>query len=486
MLLRNARLGEALVDILLTDGRIASVVPAAAGAGPGSHGEIVDIDGRWVIPGLWDNHTHFDQWALHSARLDVSAARSAAETAHLVAVADRGARPVFVATGFRDALWPDAPSRSLLDAASSSPVVVISGDLHATWLNSAALAAFGHPFHENGLLRENDAFAVVAQLDASTDAERDAMAQQAATRAASRGVVGIVDYEMSDNGRAWQRRAESTPLRVEFGIYRQHLDAAIERGYRTGALLQGTDRVRVGNLKIIIDGSLNTRTAWCFDSYPGLVGDAAYGMLTVQPEELLNLITRAATAGIGASVHAIGDRAISIALDAFALLAADLDGRRLTGNRIEHAQLVAESDLARFFQLDVAASVQPDHATDDRDVADHYWAGRTARAFPLRSLLDAGARLMFGSDAPVARLDPLMAIEVAVRRSRGEREPWHPEQAISVDEAIRASVRSRVAVDEPADLVLLDGDPALIGGGNGGTPGVDGTILAGGFTHRGF
>src|SRR5690606_11885155 len=136
------------------------------------------------------------------------------------------------------------------------------------------------------------------------------------------------------------------------------------------------------------------------------------------------------------------------------------NGERMPdGTRMEHAQLVRGEDLERFAALGVAASVQPEHAMDDRDVADHYWAGRTGRSFALRSLLDAGAQLLLGSDAPVAPLDPWTTLNAAVTRARDGREPWHPEQAISVAEGIEASIHTVIDVGEPADLVAVDRDP---------------------------
>jgi predicted amidohydrolase YtcJ len=126
---------------------------------------------------------------------------------------------------------------------------------------------------------------------------------------------------------------------------------------------------------------------------------------------------------------------------------------------IEHAQLVTAGDVTRFGTLGVTASVQPEHAMDDRDVADHHWAGRTDGAFPYRSLHDAGATLHLGSDAPVAPLDPWIAMAAAVFRARDGREPWHPEQRLPIDVALAASTRSRMAVGEVADLAVLDADP---------------------------
>jgi predicted amidohydrolase YtcJ len=183
-------------------------------------------------------------------------------------------------------------------------------------------------------------------------------------------------------------------------------------------------------------------------------------------------------------VHAIGDHANSLALDAFDSLGEKLFERLGIRGRIEHAQLLAAGDVSRFAELGIVASVQPEHAMDDRDVADRYWAGRTDRAFVLRSLLDAGVELAFGSDAPVAPLDPWVTIAAAVDRSKGGRDPWHPEQAISAKEAVAASTRTRVAVGEPADLVVTDIDPLTAPGDRLRSMPVSGTLLGGRWTHN--
>ena len=476
MLLRNLRIsgtsGEP-VDVLPINGVIASVAPA----GGSTLGR--DFGGLWVSPGLWDNHVHFSQWALVRQRLDVSAASSARDTAEMVARALEGASPEptpFVGYGFRDALWPDAPSVELLDAAAGSrPVVIVSGDLHAVWLNSAALALHGHAGHPTGLLREDAAFQVTNRIGTIADEVLDRWADDAAHAAAGRGVVGIVDLEMDWNLETWSRRiaAGSRSLRVEFGVYAQHLDRAIEAGLRTGDRVN--DLLTVGPFKVLTDGSLNTRTAYCYDEYPGREGaEESRGMLTVPPHELLPLLRKAVGAGLTPAVHAIGDHANSLALDAFTELG--------SGGRIEHAQLLAEKDIPRFAALGVTASVQPDHALDDRDVAEHHWAGRTDRAFALRSLLDAGAALALGSDAPVSPLDPWATAAAAVTRTRGGREPWHPEQRISTAEALAASTRSTVAVGQPADLVLTETDPLATDDLR--SVSVAATLLAGGFTFE--
>jgi predicted amidohydrolase YtcJ len=473
MRLSNARVGADVFDVRI-DGGIITAIGDLGAADPADEDRI-DLGGRWLTPGLWDNHVHFSQWSLQSQRLDVSPARSAAETAHRIsAVLDKTSPSPFVAVGFRDGLWPDAPNLAVLDAASATPIVLVSGDLHSVWLNTAALELYGFAGHPTGLLREDDAFRVTALVDTVADDVLDGWADTAARAAAARGVVGIVDYEMAWNLDSWQRRqANGTDaLRVEFGVYTEHLDRAIALGLRTGQT-QG-ELLTMGNFKVLIDGSLNTRTAYCFDDYPGSTG--RHGVLTVQPEELVELLRKASGAGIQPSVHAIGDRANTVALDAFEAV-----GCR---GRIEHAQLVSDADLPRFAALGVAASVQPDHALDDRDVADHYWSGRTNRAFPLRSLLDAGASLLFGSDAPVSPLDPWVTAAAAVGRTRGAREPWHPEQSISAGEAIVASTRSTIAVGQPADLVVTELDASACSTDQLRVMPVAATLLGGRFTHR--
>ena len=495
VVLANGRIPgrTAAFDLHLDADHIAAIVPAGhetpAGSGtPAGGEERVDLDGRWVVPGLHDRHVHASQWAMVSRRLDLSGAVSATAVAQLVeASVARGDREV-IGFGYRDGLWADAPTRAVLDAVSGDvPVVLVAADLHACWLNSAALRRHGVEAlaGASGLLREDDCFRLVREIDDVADDVLDGWVADAAARAAARGVVGIVDYEMRWNLDDWSRRAASGagPLRVAFGIYTQHLDRAIAEGLRTGDAVPGTGGlVTVGGYKVITDGSLNTRTAWCFDPYPGLGADEhPYGLATVSYDELVPLIRRAFDAGITPAVHAIGDRANARVLDAFEAVGC-------TGS-IEHAQLLRRDDVARFAALGIVASMQPEHAMDDRDVADRYWAGRTDRAFMLADLAAAGVELALGSDAPVAPLDPWVAISAAVGRARDGREPWHPEQAIEVGAALAASTGgagAAVRAGARADLAVVELDPFAASVDELRTMPVAATLLAGRFTHDGL
>ncbi|UGS28466.1 amidohydrolase family protein [Microbacterium resistens] len=477
------------VDILIADGRIADVAPTGAlDLSRLARGSILDGDGGWVVPGLWDHHVHTVQWALAAQREplgDVGSAREAADRMSRAAVLPDGRR---VGSGYRAVRWTDAPDLGLLDAATGDvPTYLINADVHSVWLNSAAFRREGFAPTTDGLLREADAFEISRRLNAAEPALADAAVADAARRAASRGVVGIVDFDMAWNEDAWARRlaAGFDAHRVAFAVYPDHLDRAIAEGWTSGSGIEGDPLglVRRGPLKVISDGSLGTRTAACSAGYTD--DPHNHGVLTVAPEELRDMLVRAAGAGIDAAVHAIGDVALSSAFDAFALSGA-------TGT-IEHAQLVRHADLARFARLGVAASVQPQHAVDDRDAADALWAAQTALAYPLASLHRAGASLRFGSDAPVAPLDPWLAVAAAVHRTDDDRPAWHPEERLDVETALAASGRggtgtdgespARIRPGADADLVLCGLDPSSASAAELRSMPVQATLLAGRATY---
>ncbi|MET7656203.1 MULTISPECIES: amidohydrolase [unclassified Streptomyces] len=479
--------GGPLTRVRVADGRITHVVAeteTGGGAAGADGGRVLDLDGRVLLPGLWDAHVHMAEWASARHRLDLAGTTSARAVADLVR--DRGgAAPdgtVLFGYGFRDGLWPDAPHKRLLDAVlPDRPVALVSADLHAAWLNSACLALVGRGDHPTGLVRETECHEVLSALPKAPAAVVDGWIADACEAAAARGVTGVIDFQYGDTVADWERRSAAfrPAVRVSAAVYPSRLDAAVERGLRTGDEVGARGGlVRVGPLKLFTDGSLNTRTALCRDPYPGLEGtDGSHGIEETPPRELVRLMRRAAAHGVEPAVHAIGDHANTVALDAF-------EAVRCRG-RIEHAQLLSPEDLPRFARLGVTAGVQPRHATDDRDVADRHWAGRTGRAFAYADLLAAGARLEFGSDAPVSPLDPWLAVASAVGRTDDERPAWHPEQRLRVPDALVAAARGRrlIRVGDPADLVVVDVDPAEAGTDTLRAMPVHATMTDGRWTH---
>lgn len=482
-----------LVDIVMEGGSITHIVPA--GTAVVADHEVIDVEERVVLPGLWDEHVHFTLWAQHRRRVSLTGATSAAEAAQIMGeavashLASSAPDPVVVGAGYRDGLWSDLKTTSLLDEMTGdTPVILISVDVHSAWVNTATLRHFGIRGHDvDGVITEREWFDLARRANDVDTAILDQWAMDAAHHAASRGVVGIVDLEMRYNSTDWVRRAQATgghyPLRVEAGVYPDDLDRAIEDGLHSGQEL--APGITVGPFKIITDGSLNTRTAHCVEPYL-TVSPPEYGAMNFPPAEIAEILTKAHSAGFWLAVHAIGDEANRIILDIF-------DKHDLKG-RIEHAQLVREEDFPRFAKLGITASVQPEHAVDDRDVTDVYWADRSARAFALRRLVDSGANLVLGSDAPVSPLDPWVSIAAAVTRTRDGREPWHHEQALTLEEAISFSHRSSLEVSQPADLAVLDADPRWLMDALGGDMAkvsdalrnmpVALTVCAGAVTHR--
>ncbi|MCC2032298.1 amidohydrolase [Microbacterium allomyrinae] len=478
---RTDPFGADAVDVHLAEGLVVDIAPAGALARRGS---VLDAGGGWLIPGLWDHHVHVVQWALTGDRVPLGEATTPAHAAELMsraAVRTDGRR---VGTGFRDALWHEVPTLAVLDAATGEvPTYLINADVHSVWLNSAALRREGFEPDGIGMLREEPAFEISRRLNAVAADLVDPLVARMAQDAAARGVVGLLDLDMAWNEDAWVRRVASgfDTLRVSFGIYPEFLDRAVSEGLQTGDLARGaaSDLVRVGPLKVITDGSLGTRTAACSHAYPD--DPQNHGLITVDIATLVDLMTRATGAGLASAIHAIGDVANSQALDAFAATGA--------WGTIEHAQLVSHADIPRFARLGVGASVQPEHALDDRDLTDSIWAGQTAQPYPLRALSDSGANLLFGSDAPVAPLDPWAAMAAAVFRTRGGRGPWQASQRVDAATALAASTRggsataARIQPGDVADLAVCERDPLEADERGMRDMSVSATLLGGRLTH---
>lgn len=487
---RDGTLASEPVDVRLDGGRVIAVatrLDRAAGD------RVFDADGRWLMPGLWDAHTHPVMWALARTRIDLAGTADQDDACvrvrdHLAANPGSG---LVLGYGHRSALWPRPPTVAALDAVTGGrPVALTAGDGHNGWLNSAALRLIGHP-GADGVLAENDWFTAYPRLDAHARAveDQEAALRSALTAAAALGIVGIVDLEFDAAWRAWRERLECgyrPPVRVRAATYAATLEEVGAAGLRTGdPLLAGAERVTMGPLKAIGDGSLNTLTAWCCAPYaPDADPAHAAGRPNHEQGELVALMGRAHALGLTTAIHAIGDRAVGATIAAYAAT-----GARGT---IEHAQLIGPGDAAAMAALPITASVQPAHLLDDRDVTQRYWPDRTDRVFAFRALLDAGVPLALGSDAPVAPLDPWLAMAAAVHRSGDERPAWHPEQALTIAEALAASTdgRGTVSVGSPADLVLVDHDPYAVTGDTRALGAhlrgvrVAATMVGGALTHR--
>ena len=440
------------VDLLVRDGVIAEIAPRVEATGCLE----LEADGRWVIPGLWDQHVHMTQWARTFARIDLVGTRSPHEVIERLLPALEDPSGIVVGFGYRTASWTEQPTVALLDSvARETPVVLISGDAHNGWLSTAAQRLLGAPA-STGTIAEYDWFPVMARLD---DLPRDEIAEQGAlgaaiARASELGVVGITDLEFS---RCWERWPSVyaqglRSLRVRAADYPDALDDVIREGLRTGDHLEhGEGLLTMGPLKVIADGSLNTRTAYCCTPY---VDDPTVrGALNLEPDELTELLVRADRHGLRAAVHSIGDAASHNQPRGLraqrrpghdrARPAAGGGPRRGDGAAARGRQRAARPPDRRP-RRHRAVLVRPQRAVLHAAL---HARGRRHRA--------AGVRRAGGPAGPVAghgRSGPPQR-----RRARA----LEPRRVAHPAEALRASVPTRRAVDvgDVGDLVLLDHDP---------------------------
>jgi len=508
-LFHNGRIhigGRISAEALVTrDGRVAAIGTAADLRREHSDAERIDLRGGLMTPGWHDAHVHFTWWAIQMDQVDLRDEASVeAAVVRIEAYARLLPAGAWVLGGrFDKNRWGRWPTAAELDRVTEGrPAALRSRDGHARWLNTDALRRAGIDANTavpaggaierdasgapTGILKENANSLADAVVPPPTIDDSFAAIERGQREAHRRGITAIEDLEAAAAFSAFQRRRDrgELRLRVAMGIPHANLDAALRLGLRTGL---GDEWLRTGHLKIFTDGALGSQTAALEEPYEG-GGDR--GLLTIEPDRLNTDVGRAADAGIAVAIHAIGDRAVHVALDAIEPTRAAHPELR---QRVEHVQLLRRQDIARFGALDVIASMQPIHATSDRDLVDRYWgAERAARAYPWRHLLDRGARLAFGSDAPVEPIDPLLGMHAAVARKRPhDADRWHPEQAVDVHEAIAAytagaayamgaeNERGSLGVGMRCDATVVEGDLAAIAVDEWPALRITGTIVGG-------
>ncbi|HJW14711.1 MAG TPA: amidohydrolase [Thermoanaerobaculia bacterium] len=455
---------------------------------------VIDAAGRRVVPGFIDSHTHMTMGGLNLLAVDLRDTRDEADfTRRLAEYAKTRPAGQWITDGAWDhQQWPvpRLPTRALLDPATGDrPACLSRQDGHMMVCNSLALRlakitrrttdppggvivrdASGEP---TGVLKDAAMDAVWAVRPARTLAELTEALRAAMKHAAKNGVTSVQDLPGNPlDLDAWEslRKAGEMTVRVNYRPPLSRWERARDRraGTKNDAWL------RVGGVKGFADGSLGSGTALFFAPYtddPGTFG--VYAAEAIPLSEMERRVAAADRAGLQVEIHAIGDRANAEILNLFERVA-KANGARDRRFRIEHAQHLRASDIPRFAALGVVASMQPYHAIDDGRWAEKRIGRERCRtAYAFRSLLDAGARLVFGSDWDVAPLSPLAGIDAAVnRRTTDGRNPggWFPEQRITVEEALRAytataawaafeeSEKGTLAPGKLADFVVLSAD----------------------------
>ncbi|MDQ3927562.1 MAG: amidohydrolase, partial [Chloroflexota bacterium] len=448
---------------------------------------------RAIIPGLIDAHIHFLDYARSLALVNLDGVRSKDEVLRIVRDKARELGPGrwVIGGGWNNNLWspPDYPTRHDLDrVAPQNPVYLDRKDLHSCWVNSLALQRAGvtrdtpvpsgaairkdEAGEPNGMFYESARVLVRSRID---EPQRDALSAMrdgfdVLTRM---GLAGFHSPEGPDAFHALQEldALGELKMRVVHLLAYYRLDETIRVGLRTGF---GSERLRTGPVKIFSDGALGSMTCQMLEPFEGTTDN--YGIATIPQEEMEEAIVRATEAGIPCAIHAIGDAANRRVLDAFQKTRAQIT-RPLPPympHRIEHAQLVHPDDIPRFAALGIVASMQPIHATSDMHAANRLWGARSRYGYAWRSLLEAGAHLAFGSDAPVESPNPFLGIHAAVTRQDENDQPeegWYPQERLTVEEAVRAytewaalsapyltGVTGTLTPGSVADLLILDRD----------------------------
>jgi predicted amidohydrolase YtcJ len=477
--------------LAIFDGRILACGNDSLDELKGPRTRVFDLGGRAVLPGFVDAHVHFGSYALARQQVDLDAAATLEHGLSLLRAASQHLpnEAWLRGRGWDRNRWGRLPVAADLDSVvGKRHAALASRDGHSLWLNTAALQTIGiddmtqpppggvierdEHGQPTGVLSETATELVTSHLPRPSQEEiRDAI-RRALPLAAAAGLTGIHNLEDSGSRQAFQALEASgeLTLRVYHGVPRSELRHARERGLRTGA---GSDWLRVGPLKLFSDGALGSRTAYMLEPYEGR-HDGYRGVPTLQPDELAEAMRLAADAELDLAVHAIGDAAVRRVLDTYEQTRSAYPPLAERMLRIEHAQLIHPDDLPHFARLGAIASMQPIHATSDWRSADTHWGPRARHGYAWRDVLRAGARLAFGTDAPVERIEPLPSLHAAVTRLDQHGEPaggWYPLQSLALEEAVRAYTsgsaaaerasarRGSLAPGKDADLVVLTPDP---------------------------
>ncbi len=469
----------------------------------GDETQVIDLGGRAAVPGFIDDHVHFMQGGFQLLAVDLKDARSETEFVRRLAEKAKSLPPGRWIEGgdWDEEAWPDAklPTRWMIDAVTpNNPVFISRYDGHATLANSLALklagvsretqdvpggvivrdAQSGEP---TGVFKDAAQDLFVNAIPRPTEAEFEEALKAGLAEARRVGVTSVEDITVDGDSPNGSFTGEIQLLRraeLEGWLTCRFYEITPIAGWKRLAEAgiahdMGSDFLKLGAVKAFSDGSLGSRTAWMFQPFDDDPNNRGLPMPILNPPSGMEADVRGAdAAGIQLAVHAIGDRANAEMLDIFTRVGGlDPAARRF---RIEHAQHVRPQDFARFGKLGVIASMQPYHAIDDGRWAEkRIGHDRAASSYAWRSMRNAGAHLAFGTDWPVAPLNPLLGIYAAVTRATLDgKHPdgWFAEQKLTLEEALSAytagsayaafqeNEKGSISPGKLADVVVLSDD----------------------------
>lgn len=419
-----------------------------------------DLPEAVVTPGFVDGHTHFGMWARGRKRVHLAGAQSREAALRRVA-AGTPEQGWLLGHGWDANRWTELPDRWSLDRVTSIPAFFESIDIHAAWANSAALLAAGvtretpdppggrivrdGSGEPTGLLLEKATLLISELVPVPSAADLLRMIRESQSEAHRLGITGIHDVEGPDALRAFRslEADDQLRLRVLFSPPVAQLSRMVASGARSG---QGSEWLTLGGVKMFLDGSLGTRTAWMLDPYED---GRDSGMALATESEARDAVEQAASNGISCVIHAIGDAAVRRALTL-------LEDAPVVGlpHRIEHFQCVDPTDMARAGRAGIVASMQPGHLPGDVELAEERWGRRSRGAYAFKSLLQRGTVLAFGSDVPVVTLDPRDGVVAAMCRAASNgsyADGWQPDERLVFEDVVRGYTEGNAIAGGTAD-----------------------------------
>lgn len=448
--------------------------------------ELIDLKGKALLPAFIDTHTHFSEYAKQLKQVDLSGLNSISKIRERLEQFRREnpILPDWILGGGWDKNRLDEPekfNKSILDEFfPHTPVALFSKDYHSRCCNSMALKAAGIKASSSdpsggkiwrnslgeptGILLETASELLDKYIvPLGADETRQCMAT-AAAELHKFGLASLHSMEVPAGAEVLEDFCvKSHALRVCRHFYLDEFEEITASGKKCG---EGGKWYRLGGLKLFADGALGSQTAAMFEEYPHSGGNR--GILRHSEDELITLIEKAAQAGFSTSVHAIGDRAVFITINAFQKTkGVDLP----LPQRIEHVQSIRAEDIPLLKESAVFCAVQPVHLANDIDLIQNHWPRTQHQAYNFRCLLDAGIPLGFGSDSPIESINPFLGIYSAITRKKEldpKQKAWLPQERISVWEALQGytlgaaaasseqNIKGSISPGKLADLIVIE------------------------------
>lgn len=490
LLLKNARLPEKkdLLTISITNGAIIAIQPTKESAGANYY----DLDGAFVLPGMCDAHLHLEMLSIRLSAIDCELPSKRDCLAAVAKAAEQADDDSWlIGFNWNHNVWQPAEYGTAEDldrVSANHPVLLYAKSLHASWANSKALQAAGinqstpdpvggqilrdESGNPTGILLENAMQLAEAANPPLTTQELAEKMLATQSYLHSLGLTSVHDFDRFESLEALELLASRGLLTLDVtkNLPAEAIDRIIRSDYRDHLSRHG---LTPGWIKGFADGALGPQSAAMLEPYENSVSK---GMLLLKAAEILELGIKAAQAGWPLAIHAIGDAANHEVLEGYARLREAERHEKLPHlpHRIEHAQCLHPHDFTRFKQFGVIASVQPIHAVSDRQMALRNWGGRIPFAYAYRSLEEAGATMVFGTDAPVEPADPFLGLRAAVDRPSEEPsilpEGWPISQSVTLSTVLHAYAqapalltgRKNIGKIEPgylANLITLPVDP---------------------------